>query len=73
MKAPRWMIAVAGIALFAGITAGCGPDNPKIVEAPPVTPPANPEPPVIPNRPNYGQSDKYQKAMERQGQATAPH
>ena len=66
----RRLVMMGALVPLAGFVAGCtGADNPKIVEAPAYTPPANPEPPKIPGRTEtYGANERYQKAMERQSQ-----
>ena len=58
---------------FAGLLSGCnGPDNPKIVDAPP--PPAPKPEETVPHmikagekKVEYGSNSKYKKAMERVG------
>jgi nucleoside-diphosphate-sugar epimerase len=66
MKRTHWLILAVALAWLVATSGGCyGPDNPKIVEAPAYTPPANPSPPKIPNRKQYGASKKYQDSMDR--------
>lgn len=59
-------LLAAPLAVFGG---GCSnPDDPKLVEAPPFTPPPEPEKEKSPGKPSgYGGDPRYQKAMEAQG------
>jgi hypothetical protein len=65
----RQSVLAALLVPLAGVVAGCGEAEPKMVTAPPA-PVATPgPPPEIPGRKEaYGSNKKYQDAMERAGQ-----
>jgi hypothetical protein len=71
MRRPTLAIILTGA---LGISAGCGPDNPKIAEAPPYQPPPTTAgPPQVKGADGaytYGSNPDYQNAMNKASAAT---